>query len=45
MAMMAKNSWEAVPSVIIRIQSREADALAMLGLQARSIADLVDRVD
>lgn len=41
MARMALRSWEGVHGIVARMLTDEAEALAVLGLRARSIAELV----
>ena len=44
MAQMARKSWEGLNSVIVLVQNRESDALALLGLPETSLAALLDGV-
>jgi hypothetical protein len=39
-AQMARRSWEEISSVVMLIQTDEAEALSMLGLRERSMAEL-----
>ena len=41
---MARKSWEGLNSVIVLVQNRESDALALLGLPETSLAALLDGV-
>lgn len=44
LAEMARRSWEGLDSVIVLLQTCEAEALALLGIKASKISDMLQTV-